>query len=284
MSSTLGKLHLSTAQAKQLQVKAGTRWSPYFEKCGLLVSANASYQNAEIDLEMLTGIRISHSTLQRLVQRQEYSQIKLDNPIEAVSVDGGMVRVRTAAGQACEWREYKALRVHNQANLACFKENHQLLKWVNAQPLAAQFTALGDGHDGVWNILSQIGSRDQRVEVLDWFHLMEHVNQVQAPSEQLEKIKQLLWQGMSSQAIQDLCQHECQGSTGLIQYLRHHASRIIDYEAWQTAGHPIGSGHVESLVKQIALRVKLPGAQWRVDSVAKVLKHRCAYLNGAFAA
>ncbi len=111
MSRTLGKLHLSTVQAKLLQVKAGTRWSPYFEKCALLVSANASYQDAEID-----------------------------------------------------------------------------------------------------------------------------------------------------------------------------ASRIIDYEAWQTAGHPIGSGHVESLVKQIALRVKLPGAQWRVDSVAKVLKHRCAYLNGAFAA
>ncbi|MEB3163165.1 MAG: ISKra4 family transposase, partial [Prochlorothrix sp.] len=37
---------------------------------------------------------------------------------------------------------------------------------------------------------------------------------------------------------------------------------------------------VESLVKQIAMRVKLPGAQWSVDSVPKILKHRCAYLNG----
>ncbi|MBD2546788.1 ISKra4 family transposase, partial [Planktothricoides sp. FACHB-1370] len=56
------------------------------------------------------------------------------------------------------------------------------------------------------------------------------------------------------------------------------------YEAWQEAGHSIGSGRVESLVKQIGLRVKLPWAQWLPENVPKVLKHRCAYLNGALAA
>lgn len=40
------------------------------EKCVLLISANESYQRAEEDLEELTGIEISPSTLQRLVNRQ----------------------------------------------------------------------------------------------------------------------------------------------------------------------------------------------------------------------
>ncbi len=42
------------------------------EKGALLISANESYQRAEEDLEELTGIKISHSTLQRLVNRQEF--------------------------------------------------------------------------------------------------------------------------------------------------------------------------------------------------------------------
>ena len=40
------------------------------EKGALLISANESYQRAEEDLEELTGIKISHSTLQRLANRQ----------------------------------------------------------------------------------------------------------------------------------------------------------------------------------------------------------------------
>ena len=42
------------------------------EKCCLLISANESYQMAEKDLEKFTGIKISHSTLLILVNRQEF--------------------------------------------------------------------------------------------------------------------------------------------------------------------------------------------------------------------
>ena len=40
------------------------------EKCALLISANESDQRAEEDLEELSGLKFSHSTLQRLVNRQ----------------------------------------------------------------------------------------------------------------------------------------------------------------------------------------------------------------------
>jgi hypothetical protein len=44
----------------------------------------------------------------------------------------------------------------------------------------------------------------------------------------------------------------------------------------------IGSGTIESTVKQIGARIKLSGAQWKVKNVPQVLLHRCAYLNGQF--
>jgi hypothetical protein len=45
---------------------------------------------------------------------------------------------------------------------------------------------------------------------------------------------------------------------------------------------PIGSGAVESLVKQIDRRVQISGAQWNSQNLPQVLKQRCAYLNGYF--
>jgi hypothetical protein len=42
----------------------------------------------------------------------------------------------------------------------------------------------------------------------------------------------------------------------------------------------IGSGAVESGIKQIGRRIKISGASWKSEHVGQVLAHRCAYLNG----
>lgn len=44
-------------------------------------------------------------------------------------------------------------------------------------------------------------------------------------------------------------------------------------------GIDIGSGAVESLIKQIGARIKIVGAQWKEKNVPQVLRLRCAYLN-----
>ena len=64
--------------------------------------------------------------------------------------------------------------------------------------------------------------------------------------------------------------------------MQKHQQRIPNYEYLNTERLSIGSGAVESVVKQIGRRVKLSGAQWDSDNVPQVLKHRCAYLNGYF--
>jgi hypothetical protein len=43
-------------------------------------------------------------------------------------------------------------------------------------------------------------------------------------------------------------------------------------------------GAVESAVKQIGKRLKISGAQWKLENVPRMLQLRCAYLNGQLTA
>jgi hypothetical protein len=57
-------------------------------------------------------VKVSHSTLQRLVHRQECSLPEALQGISEVSIDGGKVRLRTPQpGVPSVWRDYKAVRL-----------------------------------------------------------------------------------------------------------------------------------------------------------------------------
>jgi hypothetical protein len=77
-----------------LGLKAYSQFSPLMEKCWILISANESYQMAEKDLEKFTGIKISHSTLQRLVKIQEFELPPSKQGVQEITLDGGKVRLR----------------------------------------------------------------------------------------------------------------------------------------------------------------------------------------------
>ena len=149
--------------------------SPQLEASCLLLSANVSYANAARDLKQLTGIYIDHSTQQRLVHRQEFVEVIAEQTVTDLSIDGGKARLRTAQGKASEWRDYKAVTLHQQAHAAFFLENEALVDWVNRQPLSETITCLGDGHPGVWNLMANISTPEQRREILDWYHLKENL-------------------------------------------------------------------------------------------------------------
>jgi hypothetical protein len=58
-------------------------------------------------------------------------------------------------------------------------------------------------------------------------------------------------------------------------------ARIVNYHYYQSNKIcSIGSGAVESAIKQIGRRIKISGAQWNEQNVPQVLAHRVAYLNG----
>jgi len=273
---------VSEKQAQKLDVKAYSQQSPYLEKCCLLLSANESYQRAAEDLQVLTGMAVSHSTQQRLVHRQTFDLPCVSQVVEEMSVDGGKVRLRTPKGELSEWRDYKAVNLHQCCVSAFFQDNARLVNWVNAQPLSTPLTCLGDGHDGIWNLYRGIGNSTQRREILDWYHLVENLGKVGGSVQRLDAAEACLWQGdvVGTIALFQDWQHE--RVTTFIAYLNKHRHRIVKYGYFQAEGISIGSGAIESTVKQIGQRIKLSGTQWEKDNVPQVLKQRTAYLNGQF--
>ena len=76
------------------------------------MSANESYQRSAEDIAVLTGVSVSSSTQQRLVQRHEFEAPEVDCGVKEMSLDGGKVRLRTPLGEPSEWRDDKAVNRH----------------------------------------------------------------------------------------------------------------------------------------------------------------------------
>jgi hypothetical protein len=273
---------VSEKQAQILSVQAYSRWRPYLQKCCLLLSANESYQRASEDIQILTGVAVSHSTQQRLVHRQTFALPQVKEVVDEISVDGGKVRLRTPKGEPSEWRDYKAVALHESCVGEFFQDHDHLVAWVNAQPLSNPLTCLGDGHDGIWSIFAKIGIPMQRREVLDWSHLVENLGKVGGSQKRLDQVEALLWQGDVEGAIAKFQDWQHERVSNFINYLNKHRHRIVNYGYYQAEGISIGSGTIESTVKQIGERIKISGAQWERNNVRQVLKQRCAYLNGEF--
>jgi hypothetical protein len=273
---------LSQKQGEILGVEIGKRISPYLELCCLCVSANVSYANAELDVAMLTGISVSGKTQQRLVQSYDFPNPKAETPIQEASVDGGKVRLRTPLGEPSVWRDYKAIAMPHGV-IADFQNNQSLIDRVNSQPLSIPITCLGDGHDGIWNLIREIAVPEQRREILDWYHLTENLYKVNSSLKRLKQAEALLWKGQVDETIALLGNLKDKKAQNFCIYLEKHRARIINYDYYQAEGIcSIGSGAVESAIKQINRRVQISGAQWKPENVPQVLAHRAAYISGLF--
>ena len=250
----------------------------------MLVSANASYARSAEDIAVLTGLQVSGSTQQRLVHRQDFEPPEVDGGIKEMSMDGGKVCLRTPVGEPSQWRDYKGVNLHQGGVNAFFRDNQSLLGWVNQQPLASPVVCLGDGHDGIWNLFAQVDSSIQRLEILDWFHLMENLGKVGGSQRRLAQVEADLWSGEVETAVRRFDDWPHERVERFVAYLAKHRHRLVNYRHYQAEGISIGSGAIESTIKQVGRRVKISGAQWHETNVKQVLKHRCAYLNGVFSA
>jgi hypothetical protein len=277
---------ITSNQAKKLEVKSHSQISPYLESCCLRISASVSYERATEEVEYLTGINISKSAQQRLIHRQEFELPQTGLSVAELSVDGGNIRVRTPEGEPSSWKGYKAIVLHEQQAIgAAFQENEVIINWVNGQELASIVTCLGDGHDGVWNVVKEIVVSGEKREILDWFHLMENLHKIGGSNQRLFAARNLLWHGKIDETILLFSDCDLKQAENFCAYLEKHRHRIINYYYFQSEQIcSIGSGAIESTIKQIDRRTKISGAQWKAENVPQILAHRCAYLNGLISA
>ena len=252
------------------------------ENCCLLISANESYQMGEKDLEKFTGIKISHSTLQRLVKRQEFELPTSQQGVKEITLDGGKVRLRNEKkGESCYWKDYKAVCLDNVYSGAFFQKNQDLIDGTNSQKLLHPMYCLGDGHAGIWNIFKEIGDNEQRQEILDWYHLKENHYKVGGSIKKIKSVENMLWHGKIDEVINLFKDFKYRAFKTFCNYLETHRCRIVNYQYYKEESiSSIGSGTIESIIKRIGLRVKISGAQWKIENVSSILALRCAYLNG----
>jgi hypothetical protein len=120
IKSVVGELKLKAKQLEKLGLKPRSRLSPLLEKFCLRISANESYQKAEIEVEVLTGVKVGHSTQQKLVLEHEFQLPQVKQSISEVSVDGGKVRLRGQPKEGFDWKDYKAIRIQGIPNCCVF--------------------------------------------------------------------------------------------------------------------------------------------------------------------
>ena len=85
--SCIGKIKVTNKQASPLGRESYRRFSPLVEKCCLLVAAKESFQDAENDLKVLTGIEVGYSTYHRQVKK-----VDLISPEGKTEINRGLFR------------------------------------------------------------------------------------------------------------------------------------------------------------------------------------------------
>lgn len=271
-------------QAEALGLAPYSRMSRALEKACLRLSANESFQDAEEDIAALTGIAVGHSTQQRLVGRQNFELPSAKQGVSELSIDGGKVRLRDLQSGDSSWRDYKAVRLQGIYYGAFYQDNDSLIDYVRTQHLLSPLVCLGDGHPGVWNLFREIALDTMRCEILDWDHLKENLYKVGGSLKRLTKAESFLWNGEidSARALFSDCRSK--QARNFETYLTTHQNRIVNYAYYQAEQLcSIGSGAVESAIKQIGRRLQISGARWNMASVNPILNLRCAYLNGKLA-
>ena len=72
--------------------------------------------------------------------------------------------------------------------------NQSLVDYVNSQSLVNPLVCLGDGHDGVWNLVKEFGTKKFKpLEILDWDLLKENLYQIGGYLKHLQAVESLLW-------------------------------------------------------------------------------------------
>jgi hypothetical protein len=156
--------------------------------------------------------------------------------------------------------------------------------------LARARVCIADGASAIWKLFTRLWP--EAFQLLDWFHLMEHLDTVVKLLPSGEEWRTEMQTALLTHGYRPLAQTlAVVARTGETEALRAAAQACLHY-VWahrtrmnypeaQRRGYPIGSGRIESAVKQVLQqRCKQTGMRWKAQHLDQVLAARCAYLNG----
>jgi hypothetical protein len=150
---------------------------------------------------------------------------------------------------------------------------------------------LGDGARWIWDIVDL--HFPHAIQIVDWFHACEYLMPVAklAYTDEIQQkqwvaeVKTALWQGHLDAVIAacaawlDPTRPDDPAHKAVTYYTNNR--QRMDYPTYRAQGYQIGSGTIESGVKQIATqRMKVTGARWNLANARLVAKARAAFLSG----
>lgn len=219
---------------------------------------------------------------------------------KAVSMDGGMVNVRgegwkeLKVGLVADIPEVSATGPEGQVHLTQLSyravvgdvATFAVVLWAlavwNAIPYAGLVAVTADGAAWIWRLCADLFPCAQ--QVVDWFHACQHLaqaaqarfpNEPTAAQHWTNDLKALLFKGEIHLILE---QFDRYALNAFADYFIEHARRM-QYAQFRAAGLPIGSGGVESGVKQFKQRLTGPGMRWSRPALDRMVVLRSAVLS-----
>ena len=227
---------------------------------------------------------------------------------KGVGMDGGMVNIR---GEG--WKEFKAGVVYDvgqrpgqdphtgeTVELPCVETRQYTAVlgdvgqfapalWAVAVahdlPRAARSSVTADGAEWIGNLAADLFP--DSTQIVDWYHATQHLAQAahalfpQDEARALDWYHQMqtpLFRGEIWKIIRPL--HQA-GLAEYAHYFEHHQRRM-QYQEFREEGWLIGSGPVESEIKQFKARLTGPGMRWARPNAERMLIIRSAVLSNQF--
>ena len=297
-------------------------YSPELKRQMVWLSGLVPYAQAEAVMQRIGKRTISDSSLWRMVERQGHRLTAEALPSEAkravpdendalstwgkmLSMDGGMVNIRQEG-----WKELKVGLIGKVVSIDLPESN--VIPEVHTVPLA--YTAVlgdveafapvlvrtaqaqgffganpssipADGAAWIWGVADR--HFPQSTQIVDWYHARQHLaeaaqarfpNQPQQATAWLQAQSDVLFEGPLDSLLADLNQADL---SEFAHYFETHRARMR-YLDFQEAGLPIGSGSVESAVKQFKQRLTAPGMRWSRPGAERMIPIRAAVLDASF--
>lgn len=205
--------------------------------------------------------------------------------------EGGWKETKVAVAAACEWRQGKDGKWELEPTTVDYTalvgspEPFGRNAYAMTQRLGGRgqecTIAVGDGAPWIWNQVSE--HFPDAVQVLDFYHLAEHVHGAARVRFADDEAKARDW----AETVLELLREEAIETA--LTYLRQSGESVQDLIGYITAnqermpyrwlrehGYPIGSGLVESACKQIVhTRHRQAGMRWCQEEVQKMLNLAC---------
>jgi hypothetical protein len=286
--------------------------------CGLLPYGQAAEVMARIGKRRVSGSSLWR--LAQKVGQALHTQASLETPPEApsastgewagsqtklLSMDGGMVNIEREG-----WKELKVGLVgtviaeepasadelpivHTTAAHYCavlgdvstFTPALLDLAQRTGFKQADRSCITADGAAWIWNVAN--AQFPDSLQIVDWYHARQHLSLAAQALFPDRSVQANTWFHAHTDDLFDghlqpiIAELEQAGLADTAAYFQTHQARM-SYADFQQQGLPIGSGSVESEVKQFKHRLDGPGMYWSRPGAENMILIRAAVLDGSF--